>query len=346
MTREMHGTSRRPIQSPAHAAREDALADAFGAAARRCARRGGAATLLLALVAVSCGPKPEVLYPIGMKSIPGFETEIARMQKDPEGFIRSSLVEARKLRQYTMHFQRQERLGGLIKSLQPVENMHAEYRDQPFSVRFTWLDEESEFLQCTYVDGREQNKVCLLPRRGLFGTKPSVQKYPPDYAVTFNRTRNPITDFGPRRMLERTIDRMEKAAPHGGVRIIARDAATIGPYREMCFHLELWYPPGDEFACKLQDLYISASSRLPVGTYLWLTGKDKGEATAERSAETLDAMYIYAGLDSAVQLSDREFEIDPPGIEAIKRAAEHRRASNRGADGDRSAALTDRRQND
>jgi len=279
--------------------------------------------------------KPKVEFPTGMASIVGFEQEIKRIRADPIAFIRESSEESAKLTHYTMHFQRQERLGGLIKSLQRIENIHAEFRNTPFSVRFTWLDDDSEYQQCFYVEGKNKNKVRLLPRKGLFGTRPTADDYPPHFAVLFNKTRNPITDFGPRRMLERTLDRIAKAIPHGGVKIVPRDAAEIGPYKEMCFHLELHYPKGDEYDCKLQDLYIHARTRLPVGTYLWITEKD------ERTADTLDAMYVYANLNPDALITDQTFEIDEKGIDAIKKAATQRTLRH-DTNGNASAAMADR----
>jgi len=181
--------------------------------------------------------------------------------------------------------------------------MIAEHREEPFSVRFTWLDEDSEYAQAVYVEGRNDGKVLLLPRKGAMGLPPQVQAYPPSFAVLFQKARNPITDFGPRRMLERIIDRIEKAQAKGVVKITLKEPAEIGPAKEPCFHLELRYPPGDPFACKLQDLYINARTHVPVGTYLWLPGK------VERSSDTLDAMYVYGGINPEVQLTDATFQI-------------------------------------
>jgi hypothetical protein len=122
--------------------------------------------------------------------------------------------------------------------------------------------------------------------------------------VIWGKTRNPITDFGPRRLMERTLARIEKAGRHGEMAIRLLPPTKIGPAKEPCFHLELRYPPGDEFTNKLQDLYIHTQSLLPVATYLWLPGKP------ERTETTLDALYTYGQLNSHVVLTDAHFRID------------------------------------
>src|SRR5262249_23601553 len=98
-----------------------------------------------------------------------------------------------------------------------------------------------------------------------------------------------------------------------------------------CFYLELRYPPGDEFPCKLQDLYISTRTKLPVATYLWLPGKE------ERTSATLDGMYLYSDL-RPTELTDRNFVIDVDRKQALAGAAKP--ASSESNDANPSAAST------
>lgn len=250
-----------------------------------------------------CGPKATATLPQAGRGLQGLDAAVARVREDPIRFLRETLTETRRLKRFTLHFQRQERLG-LFAELKPLENIFAEYIDEPFSVRFTWLDEGSEYRQCVYVEGKNHNKVVLLPRHGLFGLPAGIGKYDPQLGVTFGKTRNPITDFGPRRMIERTLDRIEKAEPHGKVAIRVLPPTAIGPSKESCFHLEIKYPQGDKFACKLQDLYIHTRTRLPVATYLWLPGNP------QRTEATLDAMYAYTHLNTDVAVTAANFVID------------------------------------
>ena len=255
--------------------------------------------------AAGCGPKATVMLPPEGREVESLDQAMKRIGADPMAFLKGTLDETRKLAKYTTHFQRQERLG-LFSELKPVENIFTEYRDKPFSVRFTWLDDgtDYEYQQCVYVEGKHHDKVRLLPRIGLFGLPPSVQEFAPKLAVIFGKTRNPITDFGPRRLMERTIDRIEKAKPHGEVGIKLYPPTEIGPAKEPCFHIELRYPLGEQYACKLQDLYIHTQTHLPVATYLWLPGNP------ERTEDTLDAMYVYGEVNADVPLTAAHFVID------------------------------------
>ena len=270
--------------------------------------RGDAAALVLyAIVGVvvamvsGCRQKVEIVQTGPVAEDP--EAAMKRINADPMRFFEQTLAKTRRLKTLRMKFQRQERLG-VFGELRPIEHIAAEYRDQPFSVRFTWTDKGSDYLQCVYVEGENGNRVALLPRKGLFGLPPSVGNYDPQLGVTFSKTRNPITDFGPRRLMERTLDRIKKAEPFGGVDIKLLGIKEIGPAKEPCYQFQLVFPPKDEYAAKLQDLYIHTETGLPVATFVW---KGKG---LDRNSDTLEAMYLYGEIEPNVPLSDPPFVID------------------------------------
>lgn len=251
-----------------------------------------------------CGPKPAFEgAPQTASAQDAFNSIVAKITEDPMYLLRRSLEETQKIETLRLRFQRQSRLG-LIPSLKPKEDMITEFRRSPFSVRFTWTHDDSDFAQCVYVEGRHDGKVALLRRKGLLGGKPKVEYWPPGFAVTFHQSRSPITDFGPQRMMERCIDRIEKAQKVGEVKMRYVGLADIGPGKEPCFHIEVIYPPKDEFECKLHDLYIHTQTYLPVATYLWLSNTDV------RTDDTLDAFYIYAQMETNVPLTDEHFVID------------------------------------
>lgn len=227
----------------------------------------------------------------------------AAIAADPVKFLRDCLPRTRNLQSYTCTFIRQERLG-MFKKLMPVEVMAADYRSEPLSVRLTWHDPESEFLQCAYVAGRDDGKVQTLPRKGLLGGTPTVEKYDPQLGVTFGKTRNLITDFGSKRMAERLVDRISKAEKLGGVKATYKGEAQVGPNHEMCHLIEMRFPEKDEFPNKLLDLYICKKKLVPIATFMYLPG------TPERCEKTLDASYVYAGIEPAAPVSDAKFVID------------------------------------
>ncbi len=262
-------------------------------------------TLLVAvLCATGCGPAVKVKDIVrGPLIDQGLDVALKQIRADPVAHLRRSLKATNALKTIRMKFHRQERLG-MIPELKPAEDMLAEYRDKPFSVRFTWLDEDSGYVQCVYVDGKNDNNVALLPRKNIWGGPGTVGNYHVDAGVLFHKARNPITDFGPRRMMERLLDRIEKAESLGGVVIKVLGATEVGPSKEPCYHFEMLFPPADEFACKLIDLFVHTRSDLPVGTRLWLTSK------GERSDETLDASYVYSEMEPDAPLGDEDFVID------------------------------------
>ncbi len=256
----------------------------------------------LAMLLVSgCGAPPIDRPPT--INVEGHDEAVERIKKEPVEFLEESFVKARALKQFRAEFHRQERLG-LIGMLHGRERMTAEYRADPLSIRFTWLDKDSEYRQAAYVAGQYGGKVLLLSRVGLLGLPPAIEKFPPSWAVLFGKAKFPITDFGPKRLMEKTLARIEAAKAFGKVRITLKGPVLIGPLKEPCYHLELRYPHGDKFSAKLQDLYIHTETQLPVATFLWRPGKE------ERTSATLDAMYQYVGLDQTIKLSSSDFMID------------------------------------
>jgi len=256
---------------------------------------------LFATLTPGCTQKVEIVQTGPLAESP--EAAMKRIKDDPVRFFEQTLAKTRKIKTLRMKFERQERLG-LFRELKPIEHIIAEYRDQPFSVRFTWTDPGSDYRQCVYIQGKNKDRVALLPRKGLFGLPPSVGNYAPQLGVTFSKTRNPITDFGPRRMMERTLDRIEKAKPFGGTKITLLGIKEIGPAKEPCYEFQLVFPPGDEYPAKLQDLYIHTRTGLPVATFVWQS-KD-----LVRSSETLEAMYLYGEMEPNVALPEGAFVID------------------------------------
>jgi len=262
------------------------------------------ALLSVVLCAVGCG-QPVTVKPIvrGPLIDQGLDVALKQIRADPVAHLRRSLEAANALKTIKMKFHRQERLG-VIPELKPAENMLAEYRDKPLSVRFTWLDEGSEYVQCVYIHGRNKNRVALLTRKSWWGGPGTVGNWDPKLGQIAHKARSPITDFGPRRMMERLLDRIEKAKAFGGVIIKVIGATQVGPSKEPCYHFEMLFPPKDEFACKLIDLFVHTRTDLPVGTRLWLT------QTGERSDETLDASYVYSEIEPDAPLGDEQFVID------------------------------------
>lgn len=226
------------------------------------------------------------------------------LNSDPMAYLRDVARRAATLEQYQVTFVRQERLGA-IPTLHAVERINAWFRAQPFSVKFEWQDDDSEFRQAAYVAGSEKDKVLLLRRMGLFGMKLGVERYNPQDSVTFGKTRNPVTDFGLDRMMQRTLKRLEDAKHFGGANVRYLGVETLEG--TPAYHLRSEFPAEDQYPNKRTDMYVERSSNLPLGVYLWLPNGD------------LDAMYLYLDRQiPAAPLADEVFTIQRPASKSGK----------------------------
>ncbi|MCK6486320.1 MAG: DUF1571 domain-containing protein [Phycisphaerae bacterium] len=240
---------------------------------------------------------PQAQYDLGALR-PGSDEEIRVIAEEPMAYLRQAERRCAPLDQYRVTFHRQERLG-LIPRLAELERMDAVYRARPLSVKFTWLDADSEYREALYVEGQHEDKVCLLPRNGMFGLPPVVSRFRPEDAMAFGKARNSIKDFGVHRMLVRTLKRINDARSLGDVSLKyvgRRDLESIDVY-----HFEARYPQRDPYPNKRQDLFFEVARGLPVGTMLWLP------------SDELDALYFYLNLTTpSAPFGDDVFTISGP----------------------------------
>lgn len=222
---------------------------------------------------------------------------------DPQHLLDEAFRAAAAVTSARMTFHRQERLG-LFKSLKPAERMVALCRETPFCVMFTWLDDDSEFSQCLYIEGANDGAVLLHRRRGLLGGPGGVVAFPPKLGVVFQKAKLPITDFGPRRVMAALHQRIDDADAFGGIDAEYNGRASVGPSDELCDHLMLRFPEKDSHAAKRVELYLHVDTHLPVMIELWLPDRG-GDATA-----ALDARYIFAKSEINVPLTDSDFRLD------------------------------------
>jgi len=132
-----------------------------------------------------------------------------------------------------------------------------------------WLDADSEYREAVYVAGANDDKVLVLPRRGLFGLPAAPAAYPPEAAVQWGKSLRPITDSGLAAMMQRTLAKIEQAASAGGARVEYAGRVRLDKTDRLCHHFLIEYPRGFTRAAR-QDLYIDVETHLPGGTYLWL----------------------------------------------------------------------------
>lgn len=217
-------------------------------------------------------------------------------QASAVGYLKHVGDKTKELTQYRVTFIRQERLG-VVPVLRKEEKIAAAFRAEPFSVHFKWLETDSEYAQAAFVRGQNQDKVLLLPRKGLLGLPATVGKFNPQDAVTFQKSRNPITDFGLARMMERTLKRIEDAERGGGATVVYRGVEPAGTQKRPAHRFSISLPKSDPYTNKQMELFIDQQTELPLGAYMRLPdGK-------------LDAMYLYEDVQTDVQFSAPDFEI-------------------------------------
>jgi len=221
--------------------------------------------------------------------------DVTHLREDPVAFLQATLQRSRRLHQYELTFLRRERLGLLIKALQPLERMRVKFRDEPFSVRFVWLDESSPYAESLYVQGANNDRLLVRERKGLLGGPPAIRAYDVRDPVRWQKAKNLVTDFGLTRMLERTLAKLREAEAAGGAEVQYQGLVHLDLIDRDVHHIQIHYPAAKGFAHRKQDLFIDAATGLPAGSYLWLPDGQ------------LDAMYLYTDVDTSVQFSDQDF---------------------------------------
>lgn len=214
--------------------------------------------------------------------------------RDPLAYIREVAENTRRLSQYTVTFTRSERRG-LLRQLQGPERIAAWFRRAPFSVRLKWLDENIKYGESVYVAGVAGNQVRFIPRAGFLGLPPAVTLVDLQTPVTWGESRYPLTTFGLERLMERTLETLNKAGPdavitYHGVVPLPDDGRAV-------HHLHLDYPR-DRFPECLVDLYVDARNDLPAASVL------------RRADGRLEASYNYNELNVNVTLTDDDFVLD------------------------------------
>jgi hypothetical protein len=216
------------------------------------------------------------------------------IESDPTGYLQSVAERCARLDQYTLTLTRCERRG-LFNSIHGPERIACWFRRRPFSVRFRWLDVDVKHGESTYVEGRHGNKVRFVPRRGLFGLPPSIVTVDPRTPVIWGETRYPVTDFGLERLMQQTLESLDRAGDLA--RVTYAGTTRLPELDEPLHYLRLEYPPA-AFPNPIVELYIAPADDLPVAAII---RNQRGE---------LQASYVYADVNTNVSLTDASFLLD------------------------------------
>ncbi len=220
-----------------------------------------------------------------------------RIAADPVGFLREVEARVSKMKQYSLVFYRQER-GGLPPHMGPMEKIQALFRADPFSVKFTWLEESSPYYESVYVQGQNDNKLLVRERKGALPfLPPTVRAMDVMFPVKIGKSKNPITDFGLARLMKRTLLPFNDPKMARVMTIKYEGVVNLDPFNRPAYYLRIEHPKMPDMVYTRQDLYIDAKTLLPSGTDLYLPG------------DVLDVRYRYNKVDTNVKLTDADFRL-------------------------------------
>jgi hypothetical protein len=143
----------------------------------------------------------------------------ARMEKlaktDPVAFLENCIKRCdREVKGYQTTLVKQERLGG---KLQPTEVIDVLFREDPFSVLFTWKEGTRLAWRTLYVKGKYNDQLVVKPA-GL-GALIGLVERDPNGTDAKNSGRYPLTEFGIKIGLQRTISAWKAAAKEGALHV-------------------------------------------------------------------------------------------------------------------------------
>ncbi len=229
--------------------------------------------------------------------VPVSDAQLAALLKtDPVAALRVIEQRCAALQQYRLTFYRQERLG-LLGQMGKTEKIKASFRAEPFSVKFEWPDEDEQLYESVYVRGQNKDKLILRERHGFFPFPAQVRVVDVAFPGKVGKAKNPITDFGLLRVVQRSLIPFDDPAARPLMTITYEGTTTITPTGRTAHYLKIVRPKMKGYAYTRQDMYIDTTTLLPAGTDLFLPDG------------RLDASYRYGEVDTSVQLTDADFRL-------------------------------------
>jgi hypothetical protein len=220
-----------------------------------------------------------------------------RIAADPVGFLREVNRNVASLQQYRLTFYRQERTG-LPPQLGPMERMRVAFRQTPFSVKLDWDDENMPYYESVYMEGQNRNQVVVRERKGALPFLPRmVRSVDIMLPVKLGKSKNPITDFGLKRMVQRTLLPFDNPEVAKVMTIQYKGLIVLEPINRTVHYIRIDRPRMEGFQYTHQDVYFDAETLLPAGTDLYLPN------------DVLDVRYRYTDVNTDVRLTDADFRL-------------------------------------
>lgn len=160
-------------------------------------------------------------------------------------------------RDYTLLFQKQERLGGILGKVQEIQ---VKFLDKPFSVSFLWTkNQPSPADRLLYVEGKWDNQMIVRPSGLLAWAGPQFR--PPDGPEAMKNTLRPVNCFGFERAIVSLIDVYKDAAKKGDTKIEYSFAKVNGRDTLM---LVRYLPLKPEYPAWKTKTYIDLEYLVPI----------------------------------------------------------------------------------
>ncbi len=194
----------------------------------------------------------------------------AQMEKlaktDPIAFLENCLKRYdRDVKGYQTTLIKQERLGG---KLQPTEVIDVQFREDPFSVLFTWKEGLRLARRVLYVKGKYNDQLIVKPS-GLAALIGTVER-DPNGADAKNSGRYPLPEFGIKIGTQRTLAAWKAAAKEGALHVEFLGERKIKETGDrVCWVLKrTGYKRPEEDGITQFTTYIDKETWLQVGTIL------------------------------------------------------------------------------
>jgi hypothetical protein len=200
-------------------------------------------------------PQPVVTVPAGKEPLP---------EPDPVNFLQKCLerYDREGIRGYRLIMEKQERLDG---TLQPPEVIEVCFRARPYSVFMHWLQGAGRAASALYVAGENEGKMLVHPS-GLAGRLVSVKAVDPEGPEARAGGRYPITEFGLRKTLQRTLKDWRAAKDKGTLRVEylgVEKVRTVGD--RPCYTLRRHQEPDADGVTEV-TVYLDKETWFQVGT--------------------------------------------------------------------------------
>lgn len=214
-------------------------------------------------------------------------------QADHIGLLELCLENSAQYQDYTLTFEKQERIKGKLRDAQTIDVIH---RAAPFSVGMRWVENAPQGDRVVYTDGMRNNQMLIHPTDGAarFFVGDQVLRDPLAKEV-MDGTLKPITIFGFTNSLKSLIKIYKLAEDRGE---LETEFVGVGEMdgREVLI-INRFLPDRPDYEAAKTTIYIDIEYLVPVMVegYDW-------------SAEPkLVARYVFRNIKFNVGLTDEDF---------------------------------------